>query len=435
MGMMPVILLSLMLSQGATQEPPESEAIPRSTGVEGVEPTAALDFLASWKAGREKLSDAGISFNVNLTIDGGYNLTGGNQTGGFVIGLLDTAIQFDTKKLMGLDGGTILVRWQLYEESNPQPYQLVNDYWGYESVDSRIGDLNQLSECYYEQNLFDDRLTIVFGKQDALNWFLNPLGTTGYFVSNVDAYPSTMVPFVPTYPDQAMGLVLMGKPTNWLELKTAWFDGTNAYSTNGSAPGSTGSLGPGSFFDNPGSWFFISEADFSWAFDGGLEGNASVGAWFQTGPSTVVATNTPPNQAVVDFNGGWYLQATQRLFNPDPSATTPRGVRLYSQLGWGDPSRNPANWSIAGGFAFDGPLPGRDRDSFGVSVGYTTFSDSPSVYQSTDGLYEFVFEAYYNIAITNWMSLQPDIQVLTTPLNQSELPTAVVGILRLSINF
>lgn len=433
--MVALIFLPVLLCQSADQEVPQSPALPRSNSVQGVEPESALDFFSSWKDAREQLSDAGISFNVNLTIDGGYNLTGGTKAGGFVIGLLDTALQFDTKKLIGLDGGEFLVRWQYYQQTNPSPYQLVNDYWGYESVDSAIGDLNQLAECYYLQKLFDDRLKIVFGKQDALNWFLNPLGATGYFVSNTNVYPSTMVPFVPTYPDQAMGLVLVGKPTDWLELKTAWFDGTNAYSTDGSLPKSTGSLGPGNFFDNPGSWFFISEADFSWAFDGGLDGNAGLGAWFQTGPSTVVAPNTPPNQAVVDFDGGWYLQATQRVFNPDPSATTQRGVRLFSQVGWGDPSRNPANWSIAGGFAFDGPLPGRDKDSFGISMGYTKFSDNPSVYQSATNLYELAFESYYNISITNWMSLQPDIQVLTTPLNQSELPTAVVGILRLSINF
>ncbi len=396
---------------------------------------SALDLFDSIHGSRENLAEHGILFNVNVTVDGGYNLTGGDRAGGYVAGLLTATLQLDTEAMLGLKGGRFQLCWQSYVETNPRPYNLVPDYWGYESIASGIGDLNQVSICYYEQTMLDGKLAVRFGKQDALDVFLAPLGASAYFISNIDTYPAATVPYMPTYPDQAMGLVLVGHPTEWLDLKTAWFDGTNAHPSNGSAPHSTGSLGPATFFSNPGSWFFISEFDVKWERERGLEGVLGVGGWWQTGSSTVVAPNTPPNQQVSDFTGGWYAQVTQRIYNPDPESEVRRGVIVFSQFGAGDPSTNPVEWSLSAGLVFNGPLPGRDSDSVGAAIGYSSFSDDSDLYEGTGGLYELVVEVYYNIAITNWMSIQPDIQVLTTPLGGSELPTAVIGILRLSVNF
>ena len=252
-----ILALSVILAQVQPLPQTETTLLPATHPGQGVEPSAALDVFDWMRGGREDVASHGILFNVNLTVDSGYNVTGGTQAGGYVSGLLTATLQLDTEKLLGLKGGRFQVGWQTYCETNPGPYTVVPDYWGYESIASGIGDLNQVSICYYEQKLLDDRLAVRFGKQDSLDVFLNPLGASAYFISNLDTYPATMVAYTPTYPDQAMGLVLVGKPTDWLDLKTSWFDGTNVYTANGEVPRSTGSVGPGSFFDNPGSWFFM----------------------------------------------------------------------------------------------------------------------------------------------------------------------------------
>ncbi|MSR28680.1 MAG: hypothetical protein EXS03_03780 [Phycisphaerales bacterium] len=398
-------------------------------------PPAALDAFESIAQPRQSVAEKGIQFNVNLTVDGGYNLTGGVQAGGFVAGLVTGTVALDAEKLAGISGGSFVATWSSFFESNPGPYNLIPDWWGYEGISTGFGDINEVGQCYYQQQSFDDAVTLVFGKQDACNNFTCPLGSQCAFINTMAYYPTTLVPYLPSYPDQAMGLVAVGRPTKSLALKVGWFDGTNVYSTDGTTPKSTGSLGPGTFFDNPGSWFYITQAEFSWNLDGGLDGSVAAGGWWQTGPSVPRGASSPTPLQESDLVDGFYVQATQRVFNPDPTASSPAGLQVFGQFGWSSPSVNPSPWSLMGGLVYTGLLPGREADSLGVALGYAAFSDSPQAFQSTPGLYELAFEAYYRIAITKWMSLQPDLQVIVTPGLGEELPTAVVGIMRLSINF
>lgn len=412
-----------------------SDVLPQGPGQPVTMPPAAFDFSPELKAQREALAKKGFTFNVNLTIDAGYNLTGGQSAGGFLAGLLDAAVQFDFQRMGLVDGGLLLARWQSYWESNPGPLELVPDYWGWENLASGVGDVNQLSELYWQQKLFDEALTLVFGKQDAFNYFLNPIGPTGYFLSNIDTLPATMVPWVPTYPNQAMGLVAVVRPNEWLTGKFGWFDGTNAYSDNGSPLKSTGTLGPGTFFDNPGSWFFISEIDFGWKTESGLDGILGIGGWVQTGPSTVSGNGTPEVLMPSQPNGGWYAQITQRVWDHAPHDASESGLRVFGQMGWGDPSINPVNWSLAGGFIIDGPLSSRPNDDFGMGMGYAWFSNPAFVYPAESGLHEMNFEIFYAIAVTDYMTIEPSLQFVASPGEFGQQPMAVAGFIRFSINF
>lgn len=396
-------------------------------------PPGMFDLLDSLNTERNALAAAGIQFGANYTIDGGYNFTGGAQSGGFVVWLLTAGIDLDLERVASIKGGQFVVTWQSYFESNPGPYTVVPDWWGYEGLSTGIGDVNQLSQCYYQQLLLDDALAVIFGKQDACNNFLSPLGASNSFIHTMAYFPAPISPYLPTYPDQAMGLVITGNVTDWLTLKSGWFDGTAVYPVNGGVPHSTGSLGPGTFFDNPGSWFFISEAQAKWKLSCGLEGTAAVGGWWQTGPSVAIDFGSPASPQVSSLVSGWYAQAAQFVWTPAESSSS--GVQLFGSFGWSSPAQNPAPWSIAGGCVVTGLVPGREADSFGAAIGYAGFSDSPEIYQATQGLYEFSFEAYYNFEITPWMTLQPDIQVVTTPGIGSEFAPAIIGMLRLSVNF
>ncbi len=432
------MVLSLAMAQGESApsqvaHPPSVPARHEESRVE--RPPRSFDLIQPVAQARQDLADAGIQFNINLTIDAGCNFTGGTKSGGYVSGLLTATLAIDTERLVQLKGGSFVTTWQSYYETNPGPYALVPDWWGYEGLATGFGDDNQLSQCFYSQSLFDEALAVTFGKQDCCNNFLAPLGGNNSFIHTMSYYPAGMLPYVPSYPDQAMGLVVTGEPAKWLDLKAGWFDGTSAYSPNGAPPHSPGSLGPGTFFDNPGSWFFIAEADLSWTLSGGLDGTFGVGGWWQTGPSVANGNNVPSPLAVSDGVGGFYIQGTQRIFNPEPEAVHAGGLQLFGQFGWSDPSANPVQWSMVGGLEYIGPIPGRPDDEVGLALGYASFSDSAAVYQGTPGLYEMAIEAYYDIAITPWMALQPDIQFVTTPSGQSEAPTAVIAILRLSINF
>ncbi len=434
-----VLTWALAQSDVPPAAPPEAAApaapppIPEDAHVS--RPPGILDPFEPLAKARQQWADGGFQFSLNLTIDGGYNFTGGNQAGGYVAGLLTATIAIDTERLAKWKGGTFVTTWQSYYETNPGPFNLIPDWWGYDGIATGFGDINQVSECYYRQTLLDDALTVIFGKQDACNNFLMPLGSDNGFVNTMTMYPAGMMPYVPSYPDQAMGLVITGRPTDWLDLKLGWFDGTTAYSPNGEFPHSTGSLGPGTFFDNPGSWFFIGEAETSWSLGEGLGGSFGVGGWWQTGPSVGMGFNMMDPMMVSDGVGGYYIQGAQRIYNPEPSSATAQGLQVFGQFGWQKPSANPVHWSMLGGLQYTGLIPGRANDTVGLGVGYASFSDSGMAYRGVPNLYELAIEAYYRIAITPWMTLQPDLQVVSTPIGDAQAPTAVIGILRLSINF
>ncbi len=426
------ILLTSALAQGT--QSPQDATVPAVQNVERVAlPPGMFDLFGTLTTPRHEMANAGFQFAANYTVDGGYNLTGGEEAGGFVAWLLTATVTVDMARVAKIDGGQFITTWQSYFESNPGPFALVPDWWGYEGLATGFGDINQVSQCYYQQDLLGGAMSIIFGKQDASNNFTCPVGASNSFIHTMTYYPATLVPYLPTYPDQAMGLVIAGKPADWLSLKTGWFDGTTVYSPNGQATQSTGSIGPGKFFDNPGSWFFISEGEANWSLSGGLAGSAGIGGWWQTGPSVANGWATPSPPQVSSMVSGWYAQASQFVYSPEGDSSS--GVQLFGSFGWSSPAQNPAQWSIMGGCAVSGLVPGRTDDSFGVAFGYVGFSDSPQVFQSTPGLYECAFEAYYKFALTPWMTLQPDLQVVTAAGVGAELPSAVVGILRLSINF
>jgi carbohydrate-selective porin OprB len=108
---------------------------------------------------------------------------------------------------------------------------------------------------------------------------------------------------------------------------------------------------------------------------------------------------------------------------------------VYGQIGWGDPASNPVNWSLSGGCVLDGTFPGRKNDDVGVGIGYAWFSDPAFIYPAESGLYELNVEAFYSIAVTDYLTIAPNFQLVSTPGQTGELPLAVVGLIRFSINF
>jgi porin len=63
-----------------------------------------------------------------------------------------------------------------------------------------------------------------------------------------------------------------------------------------------------------------------------------------------------------------------------------------------------------------GMIPSRDHDRFGIGAYYTTV-ENPTLQVPLRGTRSFLsdewgFEAFYNVALTPWMLLTPDIQVI-----------------------
>jgi porin len=146
-----------------------------------------------------------------------------------------------------------------------------------------------------------------------------------------------------------------------------------------------------------------------------------------------------------DDNWSFFYAFDQYLWQPDGESE--RGIGLFFQFGMSDGEANPIKYSYALGIGGTGVVPGRPDDSFGVGWARTQFSNDlvPFLRNNLDlGLeHEDAIEMYYNVAVTSWLSVSLDLQIVETGfqkklgsgLNLENVDTAIVGGLRTYIRF
>jgi len=92
-----------------------------------------------------------------------------------------------------------------------------------------------------------------------------------------------------------------------------------------------------------------------------------------------------------------------------------KGIGLFGRFGAGEGNPIPVQYFYSAGVGAKGLIPGRDLDQFGVGYYYSSINNptlkTPSATRSAlqD---EWGFEAYYNVAVTPWLLVTPDIQVI-----------------------
>src|SRR5205085_623388 len=96
---------------------------------------------------------------------------------------------------------------------------------------------------------------------------------------------------------------------------------------------------------------------------------------------------------------------------------------------------NPVRWSAGMGVGGSSPFAWRKYDSFGVGYYYIAFSDvlkdiAPRLLPVRD---EHGVEVFYNVGLTPWCHVTPDLQVVT-PV-RTRVDTSLVAGVRLKIDF
>jgi carbohydrate-selective porin OprB len=88
----------------------------------------------------------------------------------------------------------------------------------------------QLTELFYEHHLFDDKLRIRIGKQDANREFGTPRFGGNFINNNFGMYPTTPLP---SYPTTGLGALVAVQPVAWLTGKAAIYEGSPAVGGSG----------------------------------------------------------------------------------------------------------------------------------------------------------------------------------------------------------
>ena len=421
-------------------------------------PWEASGLTGDWLGLREHLQDNGVFIDGLYSIFLNENFSGGLETGDFSGGILSASMTVDTKELLGHPDGLFFINLQHWDWYSSY-YDIAGSFVpipNYTGVNGNLPDnasMNQISQLYYSQHLFDGLLNVAFGKQDGANIFSNIPGA-GAFMYSAAGYSATLNPYIPSWPYEATALTAIVNFNEDICASFGWFDGSMAGLNEKRSPlgnlvytpaPNPGSRGPSTFFDNQGHWFLITEWGVNWQIgERDLPGALCAGGWLQTGRTQTGGTlDAGPG---VENVPGTYLSLSQTLWAPSKSyAALGGGILAFGQFGWSDPDKNAVHWTLMGGISATGVIPGRPMDILGVLGAFTGFSDNPGTWQSTTpsgglgppGGSETAFEAFYRLQLTPWFALQPGIEWLGTPGggDPSQIEDSVMGYLMIEIVF
>jgi porin len=143
----------------------------------------------------------------------------------------------------------------------------------------------------------------------------------------------------------------------------------------------------------------------------------------------------------------WVISYAFDQYLWQPTGDPERGIGIFFSFGAADDKTNPVQYSYSLGIGGNGVVPGRPHDTFGIGWSRAQFSDHflSALRQRFDlGLdHEDGIEMYYNAALTAWLQISLDLQIINPGLKKTrstndtlrDVNTAVVGGVRTYIRF
>lgn len=181
----------------------------------------------------------------------------------------------------------------------------------------------------------------------------------------------------------------------------------------------------------------------------GLTGHQLVGATYSNKQFTSIDQRLGfalENRRFAKEDGSWAVFYNFDQFLFETAKDSGRGVGLFGRFGASDGDPNPMRYFFSAGVGSTGVLPERPYDRFGLGFYYIDI-ESPT-FQGPLRTRKFLrdeygFEVFYNVALTPWLLLTPDLQVFRpaqkqeaiTLLQRKDVDTAVVLGFRLQVVF
>lgn len=420
------------VEKGPRQRPPETPPVAVPPADETLEPVEWLGgrpwwewtrATGNWGGYRDRLEESGLSIAGSYTLDWLGVWSGGVRNRASTRTLLDINATFDLEKLADWKGATVFAD---FYSTDGRGQDDIGDIQGVSNIETDEND-DQLAELWFEKWMLDRRIRIKAGKIDANTEFGFP-ECAGEYPHSAPAYSPTNF-MLPTYPDPAIGVVAFVYPSDRCYLGAGLFDGAAGDGLR------TGGHGARTFLsdDKSSDWFWIAETGFTWSEAASLgKGRVAGGGWYHTGEFETFAGDHD------DGTAGMYVLAEQQLLRrggqpaegDDPDAD--QGVFIFAQVGWADEDVSEIGLHVAGGLTLSGTFAGRDDDAAGVYVSWVDLSDDDAAGFTDD---ETVIHAFYKCQIAGSVSLRPSISYVLSPSGDSSTDDAVVGSLRLSIEF
>jgi len=422
-------------SAAASDNPPSAQSSqPADPADDAAEPVifSPGGLLSTFHEQRQMLKDLGMTFKLHEDSEVWAKITGPGKQSFSYNGLTTGKLDVDLDKLVGWSGAEFYTSAFYIHGHGPSRsfagnQQLISNIEATPSV--------KLYDLWLDQSLFEKRLSIRFGQEGA-NDEMMTTAYGGLFLNSSFGFPgmpaSDLPSGGPNYP--------MATPFARAQLKASDnFTLVSAVYNGDPAPAGTGDP---QIRDRNGTAFRLN--DHALAFgeiwyspnDGTsdrLPTTYKIGTWYSTSQfadqrfdtqggllASPTSTGKPLNH---DGNWAVYGIVDQMVWqHPD---SKDRGVGVFMQVMGGPSDRNLSNLFIEGGLNWWGPFAQRTDDVFGLAFAYLGISPAAQQFsrdqvafgnlKSSYASNETVIEATYQAPITNWLTLQPDLQYVINP--------------------
>jgi porin len=418
---------------------------------------------------RTALGEKGFTLGLQEISEILGNVSGGVRRGADYDGLTTMSLGVDTAKAFGWDGGAFEISaFQIHGRDltadNLRVLQTVS------SIEAQRA--TRLWELWFQQTVLGGALDAKAGQQSLDQEFMVSQYST-LFINAAMGWPilptADLYAGGPAYPLSSLGLRVRGRPSDDVTILAGVFDDNppggpfndDSQLRDGEASGTRFNLGTGALFI----------AELQYAINpppaegappaSGLPGTYKIGAWYDTAKfpdqrfdnAGLSLANPASSGMPLEHSGDFslYAMADQMVWQPDPKG--PQAVAIFARAMGAPTNENLISFGFDAGINVAAPLPGRDKDNFGIGYGLAVISARAAALDRDAGRFtgtaypvrsnEQFVEITYQIQIMPWWQLQPDFQYVFNPgggiLNSSD-PTerikdeAVVGV-RTTITF
>ena len=399
---------------------------------------------------RQALAKRGIQFGVNYIADGFGNTSGGLKRGVTYMGRGELVVDADFDTLVGLRGLTFHGNAFQIHGRGITRYNI-----GALEPTSNIEatPATRLSEAWFEQDLFADKVNVRLGQFGADAEFLTS-SNAGLFINGTFGWPAITAVNLPNggpaYPLTTPGARVKVTVTPELSLLAAVFNGDPAGPRKpfGSADPQVRN-NDGIRFRLRDPPFAISEGQYAFRI-GGLPGALNIGGWHHFGrfsdqrfSTDFLPLASPASNGLAQprrGDSGVYGVFDQQLYAV-PGSTDGDGIGAFVRVSVSPNDRNAVSAYIDGGLNFTGVVPGRPNDSFGIAGSHVRLSSrlrafdrdvaaltgQPTPIRSA----ESSIEATYLYNVVDGFGVQPTVQYVIRPAGGVVDPGDPAGLRRI----
>lgn len=351
----------------------------------------------SWFQSLEKLKRDGFILDMSYSFDYIDNLSGGARQDStyqdnFLAGFGILGDKFDA------DGATVYFNVLGNNGHNPGPSVIVGDAQGVSNIEAP--DKWQIHEAWYEQ-VFGKNFSVKAGYYD-LNSEFDVISTASLFLNSSHGIGPDIAQSVPSlFPELQPGARLAYNWSQGYYLLAAYSKNENTMTDNNIVMIEYGK-----------------QADV-----GATLSRYGIGLWYYThGVTTDLAGNT-----VAEKNN----QGVYALYEKGITSK----LHVFLRYGVAEDELNMFSSYLGLGAVYTGLFDGREKDRFGVAIARADNSSTYKAVTSTASSNETNIELSYRAQVTQFFSLQPDIQYVMDPGADTSLSNATVFTVRATIEF